>query len=173
MLTHGQHAATTMARRATARRAMTLLELVAVVFIIGLLGAMAATRFGSSTIADAGAQGFARRLALDCLQARRRAISTGDNTGDFVADNYLLRFTLNGGQATQYALYQRQGAGLVQVDEVRTVPDDVTVVPSATDLEFSFTGEALAPYTVSVQGPNRSWSVVVAQATGKATATEL
>ena len=80
---------------------MTLLELVAVVFIIGLLGAMAVTRYGIHAIADVGAQGFARRLALDCLQARRRAISTGDN--------HLLRFTIVGGKATQYALYRRTG----------------------------------------------------------------
>jgi type II secretory pathway pseudopilin PulG len=152
---------------------MTLLELVAVVFIIGLVGALAATRYGSATIADAGAQGFARRLALDCLQARRRAISSGDVTGDAIADNYLVRFSLSGGKATQYVLYRRQGSGVVQVDEVRTVPDDVTVTPSATDLEFTFTGESLAPYTVTVQGPSRSWNVAVTQATGKTTAVEL
>ena len=62
---------------------------------------MAVTRYGTTTIADVGAQGFARRLALDCSQARRRAIATGDN--------HLLRFTLSGGKATQYASYRRSG----------------------------------------------------------------
>src|SRR5262245_4043678 len=76
-----------VARRARARRAMTLLELAAVVLIIGLLGVMAATRYGGNAVADVGAQGFARRLALDCSQARRRAISTGDN--------HLLRFSFS------------------------------------------------------------------------------
>jgi type II secretory pathway pseudopilin PulG len=149
-----------MARRAAARRAMTLLELTAVVLILGLLGVMAATRFGAATVADVDAEGFARRLALDCSQARRRAIATGDN--------HLLRFTVAGGEASQYALYQRQGANTNQVDSVHQVPADVTVTTSATDVEFNFTGEALASYTVTVQAPDGAWTITVPQVTGKA-----
>jgi type II secretory pathway pseudopilin PulG len=139
---------------------MTLLELTAVVFIIGLLGLMAATRYGSSTVADVDAQGFAQRLALDCSQARRSAIATGDN--------YLLRFTVSGGEASQYALYRRQGASTNQVDAVNAVPDNVTVTTSATDVEFTFTGEALASYTITIQAPDRTWTVTIPQVTGKA-----
>jgi Tfp pilus assembly protein FimT len=149
-----------MARRAPARRAMSLLELAAVVFILGLLGVMAATRYGSSAVADVDAQGFAQRLSLDCSQARRRAIANGDN--------HLVRFTILGGNATQYALYRRQGASTNQVDSVHPVPDDVTVTTSATDVEFTFTGEALASYTVTIQAPDRTWTVTIPQATGKA-----
>jgi type II secretory pathway pseudopilin PulG len=140
---------------------MSLLELTAVVLIIGLVGAVVVTSYGGSAVADAGAQGFARRLALDCLQARRRAISTGDN--------HLLRFTLAGGEATQYALYRRQGAALELVDSLRPVPDDVTVgTAGAVDVEFAFTGEALASHAITVQGPHRSLTVVVFQVTGRA-----
>jgi type II secretory pathway pseudopilin PulG len=147
--------------RRVLRRAVTLLELTGVVLIIGLVGAMAASRFGGATVADVGAQGFARRLALDCLQVQRRAISKGDN--------HLLRFTIAGGNATQYALYQRQGGSVVLLDDVRTVPSDVTVTTGgAVDLEFTFTGEALASYTVTVQSPNRTRTVNVYQVTGQA-----
>jgi hypothetical protein len=112
-------------------------------------------------MADVGAQGFARRLALDCSQARRRAIATGDN--------HLLRFTTSGGQASQYALYRRQGVNTTLVDDVHAVPADVTVTTAgATDLEFTFTGEALASYTVTIQAPDRTWTVTVPQVTGKA-----
>jgi len=150
-----------MARHAQARRAMTLLELVAIVFIIGLLGTMAVTRYGSSAIADVGAQGFARRLSLDCLQARRAAISTGDN--------HLVRFTIVGGKATQYAVYRRQGASTNQVDTVHTVPTGVDVTTAGTvDMEFTFTGDALASYTITVTAPDRTRTVTVAQTTGKA-----
>jgi len=150
-----------MARRAAARRAMTLLELAAVIFIIGLLGVMAATRYGSSAIADVSAQGFARRIALDCSHARRLAIATGDN--------HFLQFTIVGGQATQYALYRRQGAITTLVDDIQAVPADVTVTTGgASDLEFTFVGEALASYTITVQAPDRSLSVTVPQVTGKA-----
>jgi type II secretory pathway pseudopilin PulG len=140
---------------------MTLLELTAVVLIIGLLGAMAVTRYGSSALADVGAQGFARRLSLDCLQARRAAISTGDN--------HLLRFTSTGGKATQYALYRRLGGSLIQVDTAHDVPPDVDVTTGgAVDVEFTFTGDALASYVITVAAPDRTQTVTVSQATGKA-----
>jgi hypothetical protein len=149
-----------MARRAPARRAMTLLELAAVTLIIGLLGAMAAIRYGTAALADVGAEGFTQQLALDCSQARRAAIATGDN--------HLVRFTIFGGNATQYAVYRRSGMSVTQIDQVITVPAGVTVTTSATDLEFTFTGEALASYTVTIVAPDRTITVTVPQVTGKA-----
>jgi Tfp pilus assembly protein FimT len=140
---------------------MTLVELAVVVFIIGLLGVMAVTRYGASTIADVDAQGFAQRIALDCAQARRRAIATGDN--------HLLRFTLSAGEATQYALHRRQGASTNQVDALHPLPADVTVTTGGvTDVEFNFTGEAIASYVITLQAPDRTWTVTVPQVTGKA-----
>src|SRR3954449_11699361 len=91
-----------IARRATPRRGMTFFELIAVIFIIGIVSLMAVTRYSTTTLADIGATGLARRVSLDCAQARRRAIATGDN--------HLLRFTLSGGNATQYGIYRRSGA---------------------------------------------------------------
>jgi hypothetical protein len=143
------------------RSAMTLFELIAVTFIIGIVSLMATTRYSVTTIADIGATGFARRLALDCGQARRRAISTGDN--------HLLRFTLVGGNATQYALYRRQAGVATLVDDVHTVPANVTVTTGGvTDAEFQFTGEALASYTINITSADRTKSVTVMQVTGRA-----
>jgi type II secretory pathway pseudopilin PulG len=140
---------------------MTLLELAAVVMIVGLLGVMAVTRYSATTISDIGANGFARHVALDCAHARRLAIATGHN--------HLVRFTLSGGNATQYTLYRRQGATTTAVDEVHSVPEGVTVTTGGvTDMEFTFVGEALASYTISVQAPDRTWTVTVPQVTGKA-----
>lgn len=139
---------------------MTLLELAAVLFMVGLLGLMAATRYGATTLADVDAQGFARRLALDCAQARRRAIATGDN--------HLIRFFVSGGSASQYALYRRSGATTTLVDSVRFTPSSVTVTTTATDLEFTFTGESPASYTVTIQAPDRTWTITIPQVTGKA-----
>jgi hypothetical protein len=151
---------TIMARRAEERRAKTLLELAVVTVIIGLLGVMAATRYGSAAVADADGQGFARRIALDCSHARRLSIAT--------ANNHLLRFTVLGGVATEYAIYRRQGANTTLVDQVHSVPADVTVTTSAIDVEFTYVGEALASYTITVVAPDRSWTVTVPQVTGKA-----
>jgi archaellum component FlaF (FlaF/FlaG flagellin family) len=140
---------------------MTLMELAAVAFIVGLLGIMAATRFGSSTVADVDALGFAQQVALDCSHARRLAIATGDN--------HLLRFTPSSSNATQYVLYRRQGATTTAVDEAHVVPTGVTVTTGgATDVEFTFLGEALASYTITLQAPDRTRTVTVPQVTGKA-----
>src|SRR4051794_26887639 len=149
-----------MARRSS-RGAMTLFELIAVVFIIGIVSLMATTHYAATTIADIGATGFARRFALDCGQARRRAIATGDN--------HLIRFTLSGSNATQYALYRRQGGSTTLVDDVHAVPANVTVTTGGvTDAEFQFTGEALASYTINITAADRSKSVAVMQVTGRA-----
>ena len=165
MHTHRRHAAQIMARRASARRAMTLLEVIAVVMIIGLVAASVVARYGFETIANTVPQGMAREIALDCLQARQRAIGTGDD--------HAVRFTVVGGKATQFALYRRGGSGDVLVDQVHIVPNDVVVIASAVDFEFTFTGDSLASYTAAVQGSDRNWNVTVTQATGKAFVTEL
>jgi prepilin-type N-terminal cleavage/methylation domain-containing protein len=149
-----------MARRASARRAMTLYELIAVVFIIGIVSAMAVTRYSTTTLADIGATGFTRRVSLDCAQARRRAISTGNN--------HLLRFTVVSGSATQYGVYSHVGSTYTLVDDVHAVPANITVTPSATDVEFQFTGEANASYSITITAPDRSKTVTIPQVTGKA-----
>lgn len=140
---------------------MSLLELTAVAFIIGLVAVMAVTRFSASTIADLGADGFARRIALDCSHARRLAIATGDN--------HMLRFTLNGSNATEYAVYRRQAGSSTRIDEIHLVPEGVTVsTGGVTDVEFTFVGEAVASYTISVDAADRTLSITVPQVTGKA-----
>jgi hypothetical protein len=140
---------------------MTLFEIIAVTFIIGIVSMMCAIRYGTGTVADVDAQGFARRVALDCSQARRRAISTGDN--------HLLRFTLVSGNATQYAVYRKISGVPTLVDDVHPVPPNVTVTTGGvTDLEFQFTGEALGSYTVTVTAQDRNRVVTVSQVTGQA-----
>src|SRR3954471_4448475 len=158
---HLQSTVIIMARRVSARRAMTLFELIAVVFIIGIVSLMAVTRYSTTTLADIGATGFARRVSLDCAQERRRAIATGNN--------HLLRFTLISGNATQYGVYSHVGAIYTLVDDVHTVPANVTVTTGGvTDVEFQFTGEANASYTISITSPDRSKTVTIPQVTGKA-----
>jgi hypothetical protein len=55
------------------------------------------------------------------------------------------------------------------VDDVHAVPANVTVATGGvTDMEFQFTGEALASYTVTVTAPDRNLTVTVPQVTGRA-----
>lgn len=142
-----------LSRRVIVHRAMSLLELVAVVSILGLLSLAAVTRFGHGAIQNTSAEGFTRKISLDLLQARRRTIATGDN--------HYLQLTTSGGNVTSYVLFRRAAIGDTVVDEVKTVPNGVTVTASHTTLEFDFEGSALAGYTISIAGPNRSWLVTV------------
>ncbi len=147
-----------MTRRDSSRRAMSLLELTIVVAILGLLSVASITKFGHSTLANGGAEGFARKLSLALVHARRSTISTGDN--------HYLQMSTSGGSVISYALFRRTSGGDVQVDETRSVPQEVTVNSSATTLEFDFEGAALGAYTVDIAGPNRSWQVSTVILTG-------
>jgi type II secretory pathway pseudopilin PulG len=85
-----------------------LIELVAVLAIISLLSVAALTNFGSRTVENLSADGFARRLALDLVQARRRTIATGEN--------HYLQLTPSAASPTAYTMYRRTGGSSTQVE---------------------------------------------------------
>jgi type II secretory pathway pseudopilin PulG len=143
---------------AAAVGAFSLLELVATLAILGLIVAAGIGTFGSNTVQNVAAEGFARKLALDLMQARRRTIATGDN--------HYLQCTVVAGKVTSYAIYRRAAGGDVVVDQTQTVPAGATVTTSHTTLEFDFDGAALAAYSLTVAGPSRSWTVSTTVVTG-------
>jgi type II secretory pathway pseudopilin PulG len=153
-----------MARRESTRRAMSLLELSAVVGILALLTLAGITRFGHETLATGGAEGFSKTLSLALSHARRATISTGEN--------HYLQLSPASGNVTSFALTRRTGGGDQVVDQVRTVPQDVTVTSTLRELEFDFDGTALAAYSISIAGPERSWGVAVVPLTGAVNTTE-
>jgi prepilin-type N-terminal cleavage/methylation domain-containing protein len=148
----------TEARRSTGRRAFSLIELAAVVVIVGLVAAAGLMKWGSSTVQNVSGEGFARKLALDLIQARRRTIATGDN-------HYLL-LAPSAANVTSYTMYRRAAGGDAVVEQGRSIPSGVTASSSHTTLEFDFDGAALAAYSVSVVAPNRTWTVTTVMATG-------
>src|SRR5690348_16459018 len=82
-----------------AARGFSLLELLAVMTLLGVLAAVGVSRMDRGTLLNVGAQGDARRVALDLHQARRRAISTGDN--------HFVRFSLTSGKATSFTVFRK------------------------------------------------------------------
>ncbi|NQT37594.1 MAG: type II secretion system protein [Planctomycetes bacterium] len=148
----------TRARPRWTRRAVTLLELVAVVAILGIFAVVAVSRIGPGTLHNFGARADARRLAVDLLQARRRSIATGEN--------HYLAFTVVGGKATSYTLYRRDAGGDVAVDSPHEFPANVVVATSHTDAEFTFEGAALAAYQLTLTGAEQTWRVDVVPVTG-------
>jgi type II secretory pathway pseudopilin PulG len=153
-----------MARRESSRRAMSLLELTAVVGILALVTLASISRFGYKALATGGAEGFSKTLSLALSHARRATISTGEN--------HYLQLSPASGNVTSFVLTRRTSGGDQVVDQVRSVPQDVTVTSSLRVLEFDFDGTALAAYSVSIAGPERSWSVAVVPLTGAAETTE-
>jgi prepilin-type N-terminal cleavage/methylation domain-containing protein len=146
------------ASRSRAAQAFSLVELVAVVALVGMLAAAGIMRFGFSTVDNLSGEGFARKLALDLIQARRRTIATGDN--------HYLQLSPSAGNFTSYVMYRRASGGDVVVEQPRTRPTGVTASSSHATLEFDFDGAALAAYSASVVGPNRTWTVSTVMATG-------
>lgn len=144
---------------ARARAGLSLLELLAVMTLLGVFTALAAARFGQSAQKNFAAQGDSRRLALDLVQCQRRAIATGAN--------HYLELADSGGNKTGYTVYRRTGpsAGTV-VDGPREFSQAETVTCAASQLEFTFDGSALGAYTVTFAGPNRTRTVTVVAATG-------
>ena len=154
----------TMARRDTSRRAMSLLELAAVGALLALLTVAGISRFGIGTLANGGAEGFARQLSLALSHARRGTISTGDN--------HYLQLSPASGNVTSFTLTRRTSGGDIEVGQTRTVPDDVTISSASKELEFDFDGTALAAYSIAVAGPDRSWTLTVVPLTGAVESTE-
>jgi len=147
------------------RRAVTLLELIAVIAIMAIFVAVAASRIGPQTIRNFGARADARRLAADVLQARRRSIATGEN--------HYLAFDVSAGRASGYTLYRRSASqGNVAVDEAYVFPSDVVVTTSSSQLELTFEGAALAAYRIELTGPGQTWQVDVVPVTGTAVVTQ-
>ncbi len=140
------------------------MELLAVVTLMGILGAVAMFRIGTAGLGDFGAQGIGRRIALDMKLARRASISTGDN--------HYLSFTESGGKAVSYRMYRRASGGDETADAVRDIPDEVTVTVSTTTVEFDFEGQALAAYQITLAGPNRTWQLNAVPITGTVTMAE-
>jgi len=151
------HGATTT-RPLMTRRGVTLLELIAVVTILGFFTVVAISRIGPGTLVNFGARADARRLAVDLLQARRRSIATGEN--------HYLAFTVVGGEATDYTLYRRKAGGDVAMDSPHEFPGNVVVTASHADAEFTFEGAALAAYQIALTGPEQTWQVDVVPVTG-------
>jgi type II secretory pathway pseudopilin PulG len=136
-----------------------LLELVAVISILGIISAIGILRFVPNQVGNIAVQADARTLALDMRQARRRAIATGDN-------HYLS--LVGGSPYTGYTLYRKADGGDVAVDEAHTFGDGVTVTSTGSQIEFNFEGQALSGYQVTLTAPDQTWQVTATISTGAA-----
>lgn len=150
-----------IARRALARRAFSLIELLSVLAIVALLSTMAMLRFGTAAFQTTSAEGFVRTLMLDFRQARARTISTGDN-------HYVL-LSRSGGDVAGYTLYRDRTSGDSVVDRVVVVPPGITVTALSDQWEFDFDGSlggGVGTSQIVVTGAHYAWTITVYRATG-------
>jgi len=145
---------------------VTLLELLAVVTIIGIVAAIGMARLSRSIFSEFGSDAVARELSLDLLACQRAAIATGDD--------HFLRFVVSGGKAVSYRMMRDTGSGDVAVNAVKPVSDDVTVTITApgNDMNFRFEGQADWAYQIDVTGINRSYRLNVIPVNGAVHVTE-
>jgi prepilin-type N-terminal cleavage/methylation domain-containing protein len=149
----------------SSRRGLTLLELAAVVALVSLMAGLLGMRLRSQSLSNLGARIDARCLASDLIQARRRAITTGEN--------HVLVFRYRGGRATEYTLCARRSDGsLAPVEDTRVFPAGVLVTATPDTPEFDARGLPLAAYQIALSGPNLARHVTVAEATGSVYVTE-
>ncbi len=151
------------ARRAVTHgraRGMTLVELLAVVMIVGILSTVVIARIGSGSVGRPGVRGEARRLALNLRHARNLAITQGTN-------HYV------GFDATGYAVYRRDSPTDVVVEPHRTLLRGVDGTISAWKFEFEPTGASLAAYWCNIFGSGVTYRIDIIIVTGLTTMREL
>lgn len=142
-------------------KGMTLIELLAVVMIVGIMSSVLIMRLGPMSIGNPGAKAVARRLTLDLRHARSLAIATGVN--------HYLGFDVSGSSLTGYTIYREAGATDPAVESYRNFERGVTATGSTTRAEFDPTGAALGGYSFVVTGTTQSFTVTVIAATGTTT----
>ncbi len=147
------------------RDGFSLMEMVTVLSLLGVMILVTAT-YSTGTLGNLGAKVEARRVSLDLIQARRRAIATGDN--------HLLQFAKSGSSILSYQIMRRlDDNSMVAVDDVYLFPADVAVASRAIAAEFDFEGSASAGYSINFNGSDRSYQVVVDILTGTVRVSEL
>ena len=114
-------------------------------------------------MADFGSRSEARQLSLALLQAQRASITTGDN--HFVSFDAIT--------ASNYCVMRVTGSGNTLVDGPHLLEPDSTVSVSATRMEFTFEGQALGDYTITLQGENRAWQMTVIRISGAVRVVEI
>lgn len=156
------------ARLPRERRAYSLLEMTAVVAIIGIMGGIALMRFGHDTLSVTSAEGCVRQLALSLSLARRQAMSEGTPAAVIFnrdADTSAI-------ETAQVArIDDGSGSEVITFTEATIdVPSGVTVNTVNDRWEFDYTGSLTLPAaggTFTVDAPGWQWSLTINAATGR------
>ena len=145
-----------MSNRASDKRrgGHSLLELIAVVTLLGLFSSAAFMRIGRDIFGDTGARSQARIVSLAMLQAQRASIRTGDSHG----------LILNGptsGVSSWTIVHRRQDGSSSVIDGPHAIPEELTVSANRSEMWFDFEGNGNQRFELTFFGPNRSYQLTV------------
>ncbi|TWT97872.1 hypothetical protein Pla108_20260 [Botrimarina colliarenosi] len=150
------------ARLPFGRRAFSLLELVAVIAIVGVIGAMAVTRWGEATVRTASAQGFVRSVALSLQLARRQAIAEGLPAA--------VLFHRTAGEVDSLSLVRADAGGDVPTDANLVAPTGVTTTTAYDRWEYDYRGALTTPASggvIALSDGKWDWTLTVNPVTGR------
>lgn len=145
------------------RNAMTLIELIVVISLMGIFATAAMARFGRSTIGDTGARSEASVLANAITNAQNAAIRTGDSHG----------ILLSKADGDRWVTVRRRSSGHQETVDEHQIQDDVVVDASRTEIWFDFEGHGTAYFDAGFRGPNRQYKVEVLPLSQAVRVTEL
>ncbi|MEW4455833.1 prepilin-type N-terminal cleavage/methylation domain-containing protein [Bremerella sp. JC817] len=139
------------------RHGYSLLEMLAVVTILGLLAAIGATRISPGLKGNLAAGSDSFQILMALRQARTAAIATGDN--------HRLRMLASSGTITGFQI-ERDGGSTTIVEGPHTLSSDTTITQVGGDATFNFQGEATVAPVITFAGPDRTERITVISATG-------
>ena len=148
----------TFATQANPRRqGVSLLELLAVVVLIGIFSTAIMTRMSRDILGDSGARSEARRISIGLLGSQRAAIRTGETYGITFAGSLT--------QVSSWTSMRIDSTGNRQtVDGPNSVPNDIRLSVDQNEVWFDFEGNGTA-LNANIEGPHRTWSLSVAPLT--------
>lgn len=139
------------------RGGFSLLEVLAVVVILGLLAVAGAARLAPGVEGNLASGTDSFRILMALRQARSAAIATGDN--------HRVRMVSTGGAITGFQI-ERDGGSTTIVEGPYTFSQSISITQSGSDATFNFQGEAVVAPVITFSGPNRTDRITVVSATG-------
>lgn len=139
-----------------------MLELTAVVAILGLLAGVAVTRWGGTALTTVSGQGIARAVELSLKLARHQAICEGTPAA--------VVLTRDSGTVVSLQLVRAAAAGDETTDSLIEVPDYLTVTSAADRWVYDYTGTLTSPAaggSILISDGIWTWTLTINAATGR------
>jgi len=133
---------------------MSLLELLAVITLMGIFAASVGIRYGRDILGDTGVRSKARELTIGLNAAQRAAIRSGLPHG--------IRFDGSAGNVSSWSVVRfDSGGGTTLVDGPYPMNSDLELAVDRSEIVFDFEGNGTGELNAQFSGPNRKWMVSV------------